>query len=57
MTTHKIFLSEALRVLESGQSPSGFSIDFDKIEVEASNNSSARRCKLRFSWHPETSQD
>lgn len=35
MTTHKVSVSEALQMLESGQSLSGFSIDFDRIKVEA----------------------
>ncbi len=35
MTNHKISVSEALRKLESGESVSDYSIDFDRIKVEA----------------------
>lgn len=35
MAFHKISVSEALQMLESGLSLSGFSIDFDGIKVEA----------------------
>lgn len=32
---HKISVSEALRKLEAGESVSGYSIDFDRIKIEA----------------------
>ena len=35
MTKHKISVSEALRKLEAGESVSGYSIDFDRIKIEA----------------------
>lgn len=35
MTNHKISVSEALRKLEAGESVSGYSIDFDRIKIEA----------------------
>lgn len=35
MAFHKISVSEALQMLESGQGLSGFFIDFDGIKVEA----------------------
>ena len=35
MTTNQISVSEALQMLEAGQSLSGFTIDFDRIKVEA----------------------
>lgn len=35
MTSHKISVSEALRMLEAGESLSGYSIDFDRIKIEA----------------------
>ena len=35
MTNHKISVSEALRKLEAGESLSGYSIDFDRIKIEA----------------------
>lgn len=35
MTIHKISVSEALRKLEAGESVSDYSIDFDRIKVEA----------------------
>jgi len=35
MTNHKISVSDALRKLEAGESVSGYSIDFDRIKIEA----------------------
>ena len=35
MTNHKISVSEALRKLEAGESISDYSIDFDRIKIEA----------------------
>ncbi|MBC7777204.1 MAG: hypothetical protein H7246_17360 [Phycisphaerae bacterium] len=35
MTNHKISVSEALQKLESGESVSNYSIDFNRIKVEA----------------------
>ena len=35
MTDHKISVSEALRKLDAGESLGGYSIDFDRIKVEA----------------------
>lgn len=35
MAEHKISVSEALRKLEAGESVSGYSIDFDRIKIEA----------------------
>jgi len=35
MTINRISVSEALQMLEAGQSLAGFTIDFDRIKVEA----------------------
>lgn len=35
MTSHKISVSEALKKLEAGESISDYSIDFDRIKIEA----------------------
>lgn len=35
MKNHKISVSEALQKLEAGESVTGYSIDFDRIKVEA----------------------
>ena len=35
MSTHKISVSEALKKIEAGEQLSGYSIDFDRIKIEA----------------------
>lgn len=35
MTNHKISVSEALQKLESGETASNYSIDFNRIKIEA----------------------